>query len=209
MAWFQLDPIHIAGRAKGERVPSLARSVWRGVVGFTALSLVGFLPWPVFDRWFRSMREMQLYIACTLLFVGFSGVFLHRLISGAGSRWRFYAVFTIAFLGYAATWVVLWMWLREDRGEFVALVGGILVMAMILASAFDAWRSFLLVLGVLFVCNAGGYYAGRWTEQRLAINHRNVAIALWALWYGIGFGAGLGAAFHFCQGQAREILREG
>jgi len=159
------------------------------------------------DRWFRGLREMHLYLACTAIFIGLSGMLLHRLILGAGSRWRFYAVFTLAFLGYAATWVGLWMWLRGDQGELVALAGGVAVMAGLLALAFDAWGALPAILVALFACQAAGYYAGRWFEGQLVVNHRMVAITLWALCYGVGFGAGLGAAFHLCQGRAREILR--
>src|SRR6185369_6007333 len=188
MGFFQLDPASIARRARGERLPSWEQSVWRGMLGFTALSVAGFAPWPIFDRWVHSMGEMGLYIACTLIFVGLSGVFLHRLILGTGSRWRFQAVFTIAFLGYAGTWVGLWMWLRGDDGERMALAGGVTVMAGILVMAFDAWTVSLLVLGALLLCNGLGYYAGRWCEGQLIIDHRYLAIALWALCYGLGFG---------------------
>src|SRR5690349_18217902 len=84
-ARLRLDPSSIARRARVERLPSLGRSIGRGMLGFTALSVAGFAPWPIFDRWFHSMREMHLYIACTLIFVGLSGVILHRLILGTGS----------------------------------------------------------------------------------------------------------------------------
>jgi hypothetical protein len=207
MALFQLDPASIAERARGQDLPTTGRSVWRGMLGFMALSIAGFTPWPIFDKWFHRMREMDLYIACTLIFVGLSGVFLHRLILGVGSMPRFYAVFTMAFLGYAAAWVGLWMWLRGPLGEFVATAGGAAVMAGIMALAFDAWRSLAVLLVALFACNAAGYYAGREVEGELIIEHRYVAITLWALCYGLGFGAGLGAAFHLCQREARRVIR--
>ncbi len=209
MALLQLDPQNLARRIRdegdGTRLPTLGQSMLRGMLGFTALSVAGFAPWPIFERWFRSMREMQLYIACTLIFIGLSGPLLHRLILGRGSLARFYGVFTVAFLGYAATWVALWVWLRGDAGEFAALAGGVAVMALVLVWAFDAWGSFLLVLAALFACNAAGYYAGRWCEGQFGFHHRYVAIALWALCYGLGFGAGLGAAFHLCQRRAQAL----
>ena len=188
MALFQLDPQSIAQRVRAGgqevRLPTLGQSILRGMLGFTLLSIAGFAPWPIFERWFRSMREMQLYITCTLVFIGLSGPLLHRLILGPGSLGRFYKLFTIAFLGYAGTWVGLWVWLRGDVGEFAALAGGVAVMAAIFVGAFDAWRSGLLVLAALFIFNAAGYYAGAWCEGRFAFHHRLFAITLWALCYG-------------------------
>jgi hypothetical protein len=211
MALFQLDPSSIAARvrASAERtpIPSLGVSVTRGVVGFTIVSVAGFLPWPIFDHWFRGLREMHLYAACTALFIGLSGLCLHRLILGPGSLTRFYKLFTVAFLAYAVVWVALWMKLRGDAGSIGGLLGGTAVMGAILALAFDATRAMPAVIAALFVLNTLGYCAGGWIEGKLIIEHRLAATLLWGACYGIGFGAGLGVAFHLCQEHARELLR--
>ena len=59
MAWFQLDPAAIAGRASATRpsthVPSLADSLARGVIGFTVVNLAGFAPWVFCGRWFYRL----------------------------------------------------------------------------------------------------------------------------------------------------------
>src|SRR5438094_1897663 len=114
MALFQLDPQGIAARvqASADRTPplTLAASVWRGIFGFTVVSVAGFSPWAIFDRWFRAMREMDLYVACTVVFIGLSGVCLHRLIIGPGSLSRFYKLFSLAFVAYAVVWVAFWVW---------------------------------------------------------------------------------------------------
>lgn len=49
MSRFQLDPKSIAERAQTDGadadIPSLASSLWRGVIGFTIVSVAGFVPW--------------------------------------------------------------------------------------------------------------------------------------------------------------------
>ncbi len=211
MALFQLDPQSIAARVRAAPaptpLPTLAESVRRGILGFTFVSVAGFLPWPIFDQWFRGLREMHLYAACTAVFIVLSGPCLHRLILGPGSLWRFYKLFTLAFLAYAAVWVGLWMAWRGDAGSIGGLLGGTAVMGAILALAFDAPRAMPAVICSLFILNTLGYYAGGWIEGKLIVDHRLVAMMLWGVCYGIGFGAGLGVAFHLCQASARARLR--
>jgi len=213
MSLFQLDPSSIAERTQTAgataSLPTLGTSVLRGLIGFTVVSVAGFLPWPIMDHWFPSLREMHLYFACTLIFIAMSGPCLHRLILGSGSLVRFYKLFSIAFVAYAVAWVAFWMALRGDAGSLAGLLGGTVAMGAILAFAFDAPRALLAVIGTLFLLNAAGYYAGGWIEGKIAIDHRLAAIFLWAICYGLGFGAGLGVAFHLCQARAREILRRG
>ena len=79
-------------------------------------------------------------------------------------------------------------------------------MGAVLAFAFDAQRSLLKIIAALAVPNALGYFAGGWSEGKLVIDHRLAAMMLWGVCYGIGFGAGLGLAFHICQARARAAL---
>lgn len=210
MALFQLDPQSIAARVgaagSATHLPTLSASLVRGIVGFTVVSVAGFSPWPIFGRWFHRMGEVHLYLACTAMFIGMSGVCLHRLIVGPGSLSRFYKLFSIAFIAYAVVWVGFWMWLRGDEGVVAGLLGGTAAMGAILAFAFDAQRSVVKIIAVLFVLNGLGYFAGGWVEGKLAFDHRHAAMLLWGACYGIGFGAGLGVAFHLCQKRARAAL---
>jgi hypothetical protein len=203
MALFQLDPASIAARVHGSgkaaRLPTLRSSILRGVIGFSIVSVAGFLPWPIMDRWFGHSNEMQLYLACTAVFIG--------LIIGPGSLSRFYKLFSLAFIAYAAVWVTFWVALRGDAGSLAGLLGGTAVMGALFAFAFDTPGAIPKVILTLFVLNTLGYYAGGKIEGKLAIDHRLAAMLLWGAGYGIGFGAGLGAAFHFCQEQARALLR--
>jgi hypothetical protein len=212
MALFQLDPESIAARVRAvggaRRVPTLVESITRGVLGFTCVSIAGFLPWPIFELWFRGLREMHLYVACTAMFIGLSGVCLHKLILGPGSLSRFYKLFTLAFLAYAAAWVAGWVTLSGDAGSIAGLLAGTAAMGAILCVAFDAPRRMPAVIAALFVLNTLGYYAGDWMMGKLIGTHRVAAMLSWGVGYGIGFGAGLGLAFHLCQTRARALLRD-
>ncbi len=211
MALFQLDPASIAARVRASghtaSLPTLASSVGRGILGFTVISVAGFLPWPIMDHWFSHPTEMELYLACTAVFIGLSGPCLHRLIIGPGSLARFYPLFALAFIAYVVLWVTFWVMLRSDAGGFLGLLGGTAAMGAILALAFDHPRAMARSIPALFVLNALGYYAGGKIEGKIGIDHRLAAILLWGACYGIGFGAGLGAAFYFCQERARALLR--
>jgi len=187
-------------------IPTCGNSILRGIAGFTLLSIAGFAPWPILDLWLRRGTEVQLYSFCIAIFIAMSGPLLHRLIIGPGSLVRFYKLFAVAFLAYAAVWIAFWVWLRGPEGEFTGVLGGSVAMAAVLAFAFDARKSLLRIIGALFVPNALGYFAGGWFEGKLAIDHRLVAMFLWGVCYGVGFGAGLGLAFHICQARARAAL---
>ena len=209
MAWFQLDPQSIAARAKNAPVPSLGASILRGVTGFTLVSVAGFSPWALFDRWFHRFGEIGLYLACAIVFMGLSGILLHRLILGSGSLPRFYKIFSLAFAAYAVAWVAFWMWLRGDAGSLGGLLGGTAVMGLLLACAFDAPRSIVKIVAALFVGNTLGYYAGGWIEAKMPFEHKREGMLLWGVCYGLGFGAGLGLAFYFCQEKARALISRG
>ena len=225
MSWFQLDPKSIAERAQVDgadaNIPTLASSLWRGVIGFTIVSVAGFVPWAVFGRWFhRTVGEAGMYAACAVVFVGLSGLLLHRLIIGPGSLSRFYKMFGASFAAYSVGWIVGWMMLGGHPGSLVGLLAGTAVMGWMMARAFDARYAALKIIAVLFLSNALGYFIGGWVEGGVmelkemslfgnAVAKRTqarTAMLLWGVFYGIGFGAGLGWAFYRCQAAARALL---
>jgi len=209
MSWFQLDPQSIADRARlaGSTTPTLAASVVRGIAGFTLVSIAGFVPWAVFGRWLRhSIGEAGLYAVCALVFIGLSAPALHRLIIGPGSLPRFYKVFSLAFAAYSVAWILGWMTLRGNPGSLVGLLAGTAIMGGVLAAAFDAWGSLIAIISALFLLNAAGYFAGAPLEGMLMRRCPIVAKLQWGVFYGLGFGAGLGVAFHLCQARARALL---
>ena len=226
MSWFQLDPDSVTTRVRASgqplKVPGLGASIWRGIVGFTLLSIAGFAPWAIFGRWFyRNVGEAGLYAFCALLFIGFSGPLMHRLIIGPGSLSRFYKLFGSTFAAYAVLWIVGWMSLRGHPGSLAGLFAGTAVMGWMLARAFDARDATLKVIAILFVLNSLGYFVGGCVEAGVMgmkeltffgttvpkSTHMRTAKLLWGLFYGIGFGAGLGWAFHLCQTRTRAALQ--
>lgn len=161
-----------------------------------------------------------MYAACALVFLLLSGVFLHRLLLGPGSLRRFYLLFTPAFVLYAIAWIVGWMALRGHPGSLVGLLSGTILMGLVLVRAFGAKGQAVRVIAALFVLNSAGYFIGGWVEGWLIHmeecrffgvslakpQQRLLAMMSWGLFYGIGLGAGLGLAFHWCQTEARRLL---
>lgn len=209
MSWFQLDPQSIADRARAARspAPSLSSSLVRGMVGFTIVSVAGFVPWAGFGRWFyRHIGEAGLYAVCALVFIGLSAPLMHRLIVGPGSMGRFYKLFGLSFTAYSFAWIAGWMILRGHVGGIVGLLAGTAVMGSMLVTAFEVRGVVLKVVAALFFLNAAGYFAGGVIEGALIKQHALAAKLSWGICYGIGFGAGLGLAFYLCQERARALL---
>ena len=209
MAWFQLDPQSIATRA-GDMPPescSLGAFLLRGIVGFTVLSIAGFVPWAVFGRWFyQNVGALGLYLTCAVVFIVLSGPLLHRLILGSGSLSRFYKLFSPAYAVYSVIWIAAWMILKGHLGSIAGLLGGTAVMGWMIATAFDARHATVKIIVALFALNTAGYYVGGWFEAAFIQKNAMMAMLLWGVWYGIGLGAGLGIAFFLAQENARRIL---
>ena len=222
---FGLDPQSIVDRVKASgqqpRVPTLRESVLRGMIGFTLVSLGGFAPWVLAGRWFnRNVGEAGLYAVCAVVFIGLSGLLLHRLIIGPGSLVRFYKVFSLAFALYAVAWTIGWMAFRGFAGSTAGLLAGTTVMGVILACGFKAGGATARIILVLFVANAAGYFIGEWAYNFIPTLKEGNALgivlerptramlskAAWGFSYGLGFGAGIGFAFHACQENARRLI---
>ena len=224
---FGLDPQGIADRVKvsgqSPRVPTLGESVLRGMIGFTLVSIGGFAPWVLAGRWFyRNAGEVGLYATCAIVFIGMSGLLLHRLIIGPGSLIRFYKIFSLAFVAYSIAWTLGWTTLRGVAGSIVGSLAGMAVMGAILSHGFSARGAALKIITALFVANAAGYFVGESAHNAvLALKEGNalglvlerairatLSKAAWGLFYGLGFGAGIGFAFYLCQVEARRLVIE-
>lgn len=211
MAWLQLDPASIAARARslpgGAGVPGLGGSLLRGVIGFMLTSVLGFVPWAVFGHLLHpAIGEAGMYAVCAVVFMVLSGLFLHGLIIGPGSLRRFYVLFTPAFALYAVIWTVCWMEMRGSQGGALGLLGGAMVMAAFFVAAFQCGGRFVAVAAALFLGNATGYFLGGWVEGQLFAHSKLLAMLMWGVCYGVGFGAGLGLAFYLCQAKARSLI---
>ena len=230
MSWFQLDAdtvmqrVHASGHPPD--IPCLGTSVRRGIVGFTILSVAGFAPWAVFGRLlYRTIGEAGLYAVCALVFIALSGPLMHRLIVGPGSLSRFYKLFAVTFAVNSVLWILGWFAFRKfwngHLGSLAGLLAGTAAMGWMLARAFDAREATVKVIAALFILNSLGYFIGGWVEgavigmkQLSLFGHALVkpaqmilAKSLWGVFYGIGFGAGLGFAFHLCQARIRAKLQ--
>jgi hypothetical protein len=209
MSYFQLDPQSIADRARAAGSPplSLGASITRSMLGFALVSLAGFVPWAVFGRALRQqIGEAGLYLTCAVIFIGLSAPAMHRLIIGPGSLGRFFKLFSISFAAYAVAWICGWMVLRGHPGSVAGLLGGTIAMGLLLAAAFDAFDEVIKIIAALFLLNSLGYFVGGIFEGALMPVNPLVAKLQWGLCYGLGFGAGLGLAFYFCQSRARTLL---
>ncbi|MCC6234893.1 MAG: hypothetical protein IT580_19780 [Verrucomicrobiales bacterium] len=201
--------------------PSLAWMIGYAVFGFTVLSVSGFVPWAVFGRALhQSVGEAGMYAVCAAVFIGLSGPLLHRLLLGPGALGRFTLLFALAFVPYSIAWIAAWMLLGGHTGSLVGLLAGTSLMGLVLARAFGARAELGRVILALFALNAAGYFIGGWVEGWLMHLENPVllgytpprkiqrigAMLSWGVCYGLGFGAGLGVAFHLCQRRVRELL---
>jgi hypothetical protein len=182
-------------------VPSLARSIATGAIGFTLVSLCVFATVAFAERWmYQTLGLFGAYIAWTVLFILLSGAVFGSLVVDSWCLPRFHFLFGLAFFAYAAGWVLAYLTLRNAAGEWLGSLAGSVLMALVFAAGFGALRATLKLSAVLFVSNSLGYFLGS------ALNNSvggRPGMLLWGVAYGLFFGAGIGAALHFVQQQRR------
>jgi hypothetical protein len=192
-----------------EPVSSL-RWILSGAWRFALVSLVAFSVWAFGGKLFRGIGgEPTMYAAIAIVFMGFSGLALSPLAPGPRPFLRFYSVFVPSFLAYAAVWSGLWFALGFGSGEWLASLAGSLVFVAIACWRLATWPIFWRTALLFFIVHTAGYFAGGWSmahfiqqsrhaEGTALSKHQWVVLAQlsWGLFYGLGFGAGLGALFH-------------
>jgi hypothetical protein len=136
------------------------------------------------------------YLVWTALFILLGGGVLGSLVVGRWRLPRFYLLFGLAFLAYAAGWIGAYFTLRGAAGEWVGSLAGSLLMGSVLAAGFGAARSALNLSAALFVANSVGYFLGAAIND--AVGGR-AGMLLWGAAYGLFLGAGLGAALYLAQ----------
>lgn len=188
----------------------LSKSLIHGALAGLALSIAGFAPWALFGRFFyQSIGEAGLYAVCAVVFIGLSAPLFHRLLSGTNTLLRFYGIFTASFSAYAVAWTTGWMLLRGHPGSFAGLFAGAVAMAAVLALLFKAPKAFLLSSLALFIPTTIGYFIGGAAEGAAMAAaesqfDRVVAMFLWSVGFGPGFGIGLALALRFCQNHSQR-----
>ena len=178
-------------------VPTLARSVAIGAVGFGVVSLLVFATVAFGERWmYRNLTVLGAYLAWTVLFILLGGAVLGSLVVG---RWRlpkFYLLYGLAFFVYAVGWVAAYFTLRGTAGEGVGSLAGSTLMALVFAAGFKKVSSTLKFTSILFVANSLGYFLGSALNNSIG---GPTGMLLWGVAYGLFLGAGIGAVLHFSQ----------
>jgi hypothetical protein len=183
-------------------VPSLARSIATGAIGFCLVSLCVFATVAFAERWmYQTLGLLGAYLAWTLLFIVLSGAVFGSLVVVRWRLPRFYFLFALAFFAYAAGWVIAYFTLRNGAGEWLGSLAGSVLMALVFAAGFGALRSTLKLSAVLFVSNSLGYFIG--SALHNSVDGR-AGMLLWGVAYGLLFGAGIGVTLHLVQQHQRR-----
>src|SRR6185437_15808051 len=123
-------------------LPSLAKSIVTGAIGFSLASLCVFATVAFAERWmYQNLGLFGSYIAWIVLFILLSGAVFGSLVV---DRWRlpqFYLLWTVAFFVYAAAWMVAYFNLGRTTGELVGALAGSILMALVIATGFRRLRS--------------------------------------------------------------------
>lgn len=198
---------------RGSDQSGIAHDLIRGSLGFGTVSLAAFSVWAFGGKWLQAHSgETGLYAACALVFLGLSGLLLHPLVRGPGSLLRFYTIFIPAFLCYAIIWSVAWFLLRFGTGEWLGALAGTIGFVAVVSWRFRNARGFVQTSLVVFVLNSMGYFLGGTSMHWLlgpsgssmfsGLSKPSLIVMAklaWGLLYGLGFGAGIGYAFHTLQ----------
>lgn len=178
------------------RSPSLQRFLWTGALGFGLASVCVFATVAFAERWMYSQLGLVgAYIAWTVLFILLGGGALLPL-AGSLRGLRFFGLFALAFLAYAAGWVGAYFTLGGILGEWIGSLAGSFLMALVFAWGFGALPSFPRLFAWLFVTNSIGYFLGSALNNSIG---GRTGMMLWGTAYGLFLGAGLGVVLYLAQ----------
>ena len=179
-------------------IPSLAKSIVTGAIGFGLVSLCVFATVAFGERWlYQNLGVFGAYIIWIVLFIVLSGAVFGSLI--VVDRWRlpkFYLLWAVAFFAYAAAWMIAYFTVGRTVGELVGALAGSIFMALVIATGFRTLGSLVKLSAVLFVSNALGYFLGAALFDTLS---EPTGMLLFGVVYGVFFGAGIGAALQLAQ----------
>jgi hypothetical protein len=188
-----------------------------GCLGFSVVSVAGFSVWAFGGRWLH--RELMIFAACTIIFLGLSGLLLFKLLNGQNRLLRFYKIFLPAFFFYAVAWSAAWFVLKFGLGEWLGSLLGSIMFVAVAAWGFGTHRSFAKACAVLFICHSAGYFLGGEFMRSVGQLSKTVELSKstltlvgmlgWGAIYGAGFGAGIGCTFHIFQIDAKVNVKPG
>ena len=180
-----------------DSLPSLAKSIATGAIGFGLVSLCVFATVAFAEGWMMgTLGLVGAYLAWIVLFILLSGAVFGSLVVVRWRLPRFYLLWALAFFAYAATWMLAYFKLGRTKGEAIGSLVGSVLMAIVFAAGFRSFGSVIKLSAVLFVSNFLGYFAGASLFDRLA---EPAGMLLFGVVYGVFFGAGIGAALRIAQ----------
>src|SRR4030095_10331441 len=107
-------------------IPSFARSIATGAIGFCLVSLCVFATVAFAERWmYQNLGLPGSYLAWIVLFILLSGAVVGSLF--VAGRWRlprFYLLWALAFFAYAAAWMLAYFYLRGSARALLASTAG-------------------------------------------------------------------------------------
>src|SRR6185503_551877 len=108
-----------------------------GSLRFGLASLLVYATVAFGERWmYRHLGLLGSYGAWTLLFIGFGGLALKRLVVQPRAKRTFWRWFSLAFFAYAAGWMTSYFTLRGAAGEWLGSLAGSATLGLVLAVSF-------------------------------------------------------------------------
>ena len=196
---------------KSAAVAAAISGAWR----FALVSILGFAPWALP----RHGGEGQLYFECLIAFLVFAQVLLVPMVHRENRYKRFNSSFVPAFIAYAVVWSACWFAFRAKGGEIAGLILGCLAFAWVLGKRLRSTDGLGSVVLVLILAHAAGYWLGSYVFS-MARNPPalfsgwdkkdiwTLAKLSWGLFYGLGFGAGIGYAFYRFQQTSKSAATQ-
>jgi hypothetical protein len=177
--------------------PSLRRCLLTGSLGFAGASVLVFATVAFAEKWMYQHLGLPFsYGIWTLLFMLSGWAIFNTLVAPPVRGLRFFLIFSLAFLCYAAGWISAYFLLRGAAGEWCGSLAGSVLMGCVIAAGFRSWRSAALISTLLLVTNSFGYFVG--SAMNTALGGK-LGMLLWGVVYGLCLGAGIGAALHHAQ----------
>jgi hypothetical protein len=168
-----------------------------GALNFALVSLLVFSTVAFAESWmYKTLGLYGAYLAWTLLFILLGGGALYVLVKETLRPFKFFALFSGAFLLYAVGWVAAYFILRDGVGEWVASLAGSILMALVFAVGFRKPGLTFIFSAILFIANSVGYFLGLFLNASIK---GKAGMLLWGAAYGLFLGAGLGLIFNRAQ----------
>src|SRR5688500_20210014 len=127
----------LSNMSDNRSVPSLARSVVTGTIGFCLVSLVVFATVAFGEPWlYERFRVTGSYVVWTGLFILLGGAVLGSLVVGRCRLPMFYLLFVLAFIVYLDGCVVFFSMLSWITGKIVRILAVLYIVTILYDKVF-------------------------------------------------------------------------